>query len=125
MIGSINLDRASGLDEGFDERVVFDPAEFRWHPVAPKTELAGWPRAVSSTLPEDYFPAGRSPDVYIRPADYLQLRLSEAGVIVPHNAADEPTLRRWLQSTTPSALPSSQCYSVCRSGFGWTAHQID
>jgi pectate lyase len=101
--GSVNLDRATGEDRGFDDRVLEDPADFRWNAVAAETGLGDWPDSANSSLPEGYFPAGRSAADYIHPVDYLRTRLDEAGVVVPGNAADEERLRGWLLSITPSA----------------------
>lgn len=104
IVGSVNLDRASGTNEGFDERVLVDPNDFRWNAVAEETGLGAWPNLENSELPDGYFPPGKSAADYLHPADYLRSRLDEAGVIVPRNASDEAILRDWLLHITPSAL---------------------
>jgi len=104
VVGSQNLDRETGQDEGFNPNVIVDPAEFRWNAIASETGIPNWPQSDNASLPEGYFPAGKDRSDYIHPANYLQTRLDHAGVVVPRNAADEETLRRWLQSATPSAL---------------------
>jgi pectate lyase len=102
--GSVNLDRATGLDIGFDDDVLTDPEAFRWNSVAPETGLGDWPEPDSAALPAGYFPTGATAADYLHPADYLEIRLDETGVVVPRHAEDEAILRRWLQSPTPSAM---------------------
>lgn len=104
VVGSLNLDRETGEDKGFNESVTVEPSEFRWNSIAPDTGIPSWPDADSAALPAGYFPDGTNPADYIHAADYLQTRLDHAGVVVPRDAADQETLRRWLQSATPSQL---------------------
>ena len=101
VIDSVNFDRATRSDRGFDPTRVTPLARFRWNPPARGLGLGNWPDADTTVMPVGYSPPGTTLANYLDPAEALEAKLAQGGVVLPANATEAEQLRQLLVGEMP------------------------
>jgi pectate lyase len=102
VLGSANLEGATGRDRGFDALRTVPPAEWKWNEPAAASGLGAWPQADPAAMPAGYVPAGATLAEYIDDRSTLRDNLAQVGIIMPADEGEAGLLRsRWQAATAP------------------------